>query len=77
MTPRITPRIALVACLLALPAWFAGCDVDTHGTATGKPKSVGLEPGAGPGQSGSTSTYKVNAGGPGAPDTTPANLGNK
>lgn len=75
MMTRPSLRLALLAALAATPL-LAGCDQDTHSTATGLPKSTGLTPDVGgPGGSGSISTEKVNAGGPGAPGTTPANPG--
>ncbi len=74
MTRTTSKPTHLAAALIALPLLIAaGCDVDTHKTATGQPKQTGLTPGNGPDQSGSTATYKPNAGGPGAPGTTPEN----
>ena len=75
MKTRIRLRILLTATLILTPL-VVGCDQDTHSTATGLPKSTGLTPDVGgPGGSGSIATEKVNAGGPGAPGTTPANPG--
>lgn len=63
----------LLAALVAVPL-VSGCDIDKHDTATGLSKSTGLTPNEnGPGGSGSISTEKVNAGGPGAPGTTKEN----
>ncbi len=73
MMTRISIRLAISAALVAVPM-VSGCGFDTHGTATGLQKSKDLTPNdAGPRGSGSIDTYKVNAGGPGAPGTTAAN----
>ena len=75
MTHQVFSRCLLLAVLVATPL-VAGCDQDTHSTATGLPKSTGLTPNeGGKDGSGSIATEKVNAGGPGAPGTTPANPG--
>ena len=64
MKTRLRAGLALACLALGLP--LAGCDVDTHSTATGLPKTTDLKPGDGPGGSGSISTERVNSGGPGA-----------
>ncbi len=75
MTTQRFSRFLLLTALVATPL-LTGCDQDTHSTATGLPKSTGLTPNeGGPNGSGSISPEKVNAGGPGAPGTTPANPG--
>ena len=73
MTTQLSIRLMLLAALAMVPM-VSGCDVDKHDTATGLPKSTGLTPNDnGPNGSGSISTEKVNAGGPGAPGTTKEN----
>ena len=73
MTNPLLTRMMLLTALVATPL-VTGCDQDTHSTATGQPKSTGLTPNEGGEKgSGSISNEKVNAGGPGAPGTTPAN----
>ena len=78
MKTQLSVRLSLLATALLLAPAISGCDVDNHATATGQPKSTGLTPNeSGPGGSGSISTEKVNAGGPGAPGTTPGNPADK
>lgn len=60
MSPRSSTRLALLAAVLGSLV-VAGCDIDTHKTATGVQKQA-------PETTSPTDPGKINAGGPGLED---------